>query len=317
MTFLTQVTPRLLLAGAIAIGFSACGKHEDKKVATQVAAKVGDEEISVHQINMVLSNANTSAATPQSMQAMSREVLEKLIDQQLAIEQANKKDLNRSPEVVAQIEASKREILARAYVQQLVGGLPKPSQDEVQKYYAEHPQLFAERRIFNVQELTIPKQAGLAEQIAPVINAGKPLEDIVALLKARDIKFGSGSATRSAEQIPMDVLNQLQKLKDGQSMVAQTPQAITIIRVASSRQVPVDAASAAPRIENFLANQRASEAIAANMKVLRQSAKIEYMGEFAKPLQTAVVASSAASAPAASSSDASKADMEKGIAGLK
>ena len=310
----------MLLIGAMAISLAACGDKGDKKVATQVAAKVGSEEISVHQINQVLSSANTAGATPQAVQTMSREVLEKLIDQQLAIEQSNEKKLNRSPEVVAQIESAKRDILARAYIQQLVSGLPKPTPEEIKKYYDDHPQLFSERRIFNLQELIVPNQAGLSEQISTLVNAGKPMEEIANWLKAHDVKFSGGSATRAAEQIPMELLNRLQKLKDGQSLVAQAPQAITLIHLSASKTAPADEASAMPRIAQFLSNQRASEAVAANMKALRKSAKIEYMGEFAKTDATA--ASTPAPAPSASASaptaeDQKRSDLEKGIAGLK
>ena len=45
---------RPLLMTALALTLAACGQHSDKTVATQVAAKVGSEEISVHQINQVL-----------------------------------------------------------------------------------------------------------------------------------------------------------------------------------------------------------------------------------------------------------------------
>ena len=86
-----------VLAAAIALTLVACGDKKDTKVATQVAAKVGSEEISVHQINQVLSRTNTSGANAEQVQAMSREVLEKLIDQQLAVDQATEKKLDRTP----------------------------------------------------------------------------------------------------------------------------------------------------------------------------------------------------------------------------
>ena len=73
-----------LLLAALAL-LAACGQKDASNAVSQVAAKVGSEEISVHQINLVLSRGNTRGASPAEMHAMGRSVLEKLIDQQLAV----------------------------------------------------------------------------------------------------------------------------------------------------------------------------------------------------------------------------------------
>ena len=311
-----------ILSAALVLSLSACGKKDDKQAATQVAAKVGSEEISVHQINQVLSRSNTAGATPAAAQAMGREALEKLIDQQLAVEQATEDKLHRSPEVVSQIEAARRDILARAYMQKIAGALPKPSSEDIKKYFVEHPQLFSERRIFNIQEIVVPTAPGMADQLRAFTASGKSIVEVANWLKSREIKFDGGSATRAAEQIPLERLAQIHALRDGQSVVMETPQAITLLRVASSQPSPVAEAAALPRIEQFLTNQRASEAVAANIKQLRAAAKITYMGEFAKTegSATAPPASAKAAAPAPTSvapAADSKTAIEKGVAGLK
>lgn len=304
-----------LLAAAIALTLVACGDKDGKKVATQVAAKVGSEEISVHQINQVLSRANTGGASPEAVQAMGKEVLEKLIDQQLAVDQATENKLHRSPEVVAQIEAARREILARAYIQQVSAGVAKPNAEDVKKYYSEHPQLFSERRIFNVQEIVAVNAAANAEMLKGLVASGKSMEEIAATLKSKDIQFDGGSATRAAEQIPLEILPKVHALRDGQATIIEAPQAITILRVVSSQQSPVTEAAALPRIEQFLANQRVGEAVAANLKQLRASAKISYMGEFEK----GSVQENALAAPPTpkASDDQTKSVIEKGASGLK
>ena len=95
MTTLHFSPRKVLLVAGISIVLATvagCGNKEGKvAAATQVAAMVGSEEISVHQINQVLSRTNTSGATAEQVKAMSREVLEKLIDQELAIGQATEK----------------------------------------------------------------------------------------------------------------------------------------------------------------------------------------------------------------------------------
>jgi EpsD family peptidyl-prolyl cis-trans isomerase len=325
MTIKFRKTALLLVVLASFAGLSACGKKDGNAPATQVAAKVGSEELSVHQINQVLSRTNTAGAAPEAVQAMSREVLEKLIDQQLAVSKAVDTKLDRSPETVAAIEAARREILARAYLQKVAGALPKPSAEESQKYYAEHPQLFSQRRIFNIQEILVPTSPGLAEQLRGMAASGKSIEEVAALLKAKDLKFNGGSASRPAEQIPLELLTKVHALKDGQSMVLEAPQAITYLRLASSQSAPIDQATALPRIDQFLTNQRASEAIAADMKQLRASTTITYMGEFAKPVAAAAAVVSPVEAkteksvtnPPVVPVDKAQSAIEKGVAGLK
>lgn len=303
----------------------ACGDKADSKVATQVAAKVGSEEISVHQINQVLQRANTNATTPEAAKAMSREVLEKLIDQQLAVDQAVDAKLHRSPEVVTQIEAARREILARAYMQKMAAALPKPTPEEIKAYYKDQPALFAERRVYNLQELVIPKTpanagANTTAELKAQVAAGKSLDDAAAWLKSKDIQFGGGRATRPAEQIPLELLGQLHTLKDGQSMVFDTPQATTVVRVVASQQAPVAEAEALPRIEQFITNRRATEAVAADLKKLRAATTVAYMGEFSAPNAAADAATpAAASVPktAAAPAEPAQAAIEKGVSGLK
>jgi EpsD family peptidyl-prolyl cis-trans isomerase len=305
-----------LTLAALALSLGACSKKDDKPAATQVAAKVGSEEISVHQINQVLQRTNTAGATPEAIKNLSREVLEKLIDQQLAVDQATESKLHRSPEVVAQIEAARRDILARAYLQKVAAGLTKPSLEEANKYIAEHPELFAERRIYNLREIVLPPQpgsAGVAEQLRSLLAAGKSFDDIAASLKAQNIPFNTGSATRAAEQIPLEVLAKLHALKDGQSLVVEAPQSATLVHVVASQLSPVNPAEAVPRVQQFLYNQRASEAVAADMKRLRSDTTITYMGEFASTNGAQNSNKKQAVAPVSSETTA----IDKGVAGLK
>ena len=272
-----------IIAAGLVLGLSACGNQDDKNENTEVAAKVGTEEILVRQINQVTNRISTTATSPQLTQAMNREVLEKLIDQQLAVEQATDKKLNRSFKVVSQIEAARSEILARAYMQLIASAVPKPTAEELKKYYTEHPQLFSERRIFNVQEIVVPTATGVADHLRQLIATGKSIEEAAIWLKGKDIKFDGGNATRTSEQIPLELLTQIHALQDGQSVVIDTPQTITLLRLTSSQLSPVTEATALPRIEQFLVNQRADEAVAANLKQLRANTKISYMGDYAKP----------------------------------
>jgi len=300
------------LAAALLIGLSACGSKDGKKPASQVAAKVNSEEISVHQINFVLGRSNAAAIPPEQAPRVRREILNKLIDQQLAVEQAVDKKLDRSPDVLMALEAARRDILARAFLEQIAAAQAKPTPEEAKKYIAEHPQLFAERRIYTIQEIVLPAAANIAGNLRDMIAAGKSMEDIANWLKAKDIKFMTGSATRPAEQIPLDILPKLHTLKDGQGLVLEKAPSVTVMRLVSSQASPVPEAVALPRVQQFLGNQRAGEAAERELKQLKAKAKITYQGEFAEGAPVPAPDK----APAVEQKKAAS-NIEKGVAGLK
>ena len=104
----SAVIASLVLAG--------CGDKKDKP-ASQVAAKVNKGEISVHQINYVLQRQ--PGLKQEQAEEASKTALEKLIDQELAVQRATEMKLDRDPRVVQAIEAARRDILARFYLEKV------------------------------------------------------------------------------------------------------------------------------------------------------------------------------------------------------
>lgn len=281
-----RVTACLVALVAIAVTVTGCGKKEEqgKKPSTQVVAKVDSEEISVHQLNSVLSKA--SGISKENIGAAKWEVLDKLIEQQVAVSKALEKKLDRKPEVMAAIDGAKREILARAFYQELAAAQVKPTAEEVKNYYSEHPELFAERRIYRLQELTLGKNEDLLPALRERISTSKNMEDVAVWLKARNVPFKVGGGVRAAEQIPLEILPKIHALKNGQIGLIQANEGYLVVRVAGSETQPVDEGQAGPRILTFLTNQRGTEAIQREMKSLREKAKVEYLGEFAGGVPT-------------------------------
>ena len=157
---------------APALGLVACSSKDVEKPASQIAAKVNSGEISVHQINYLLTRAGAGANAPEMAPKLRREILDRLVDQELAVEQAVAKKLDRSPDVLMAIENARREILARSYIEQITAPIAKPTIDEAKKYYTDHPQLFAERRVYNIQEIVVPTTTGIADQLREMLDGG-------------------------------------------------------------------------------------------------------------------------------------------------
>lgn len=270
-----------LVVVALLAVLAGCSDKKDKdKGASQTAARVNKEDITVHQINYVLQQQRGLA--PAQAASASKQVLERLVDQELALQKAQDQKLDRDPRVVQQLEAARREIIARGYVDKISAGAPKPAPAEIKAYYVDHPGLFAQRRVYNLQELSIPVAADQVPELQAKLAASKDLPEFIAYLREKDYKFTANQAVRGAEQLPMAVVPKLAQMNEGQTVFTRTPTGAEVVAIAGVRSQPVDEARAAPAIEQFLWNERKKKLVEDDIRALRSAAKIEYMGEYAK-----------------------------------
>lgn len=290
----------LAFVGAVLL--AGCGGG-GAKPPTQTVAKVNKEELTVHQVNALL--AQQRGVGPQQAEQAGRRVLERLIDQELALQKASELRLDRDPRVVQAVEAARREIIARAYADKIAEGAARPSPAEVRKYYEEHPLLFRERRVYQLQEFVVQAPGPLPAGIVDRLRGSKAPADVAQLLKAQDVKFTAGQVIRAAEQVPLDRLEAVAALKDGQSMVTVVPGGVQVLFVLASRLQPIDEARAAPAIEQFLVNDQKRRLVAQDLQTLRAAAKIEYLGQYAGAAVQVDVAAPPNVAEAAASAAAS------------
>jgi len=267
-------------ATVLAVLLSGCSDKKKDKAASQTAARVNKEEITVHQINFVLQQQRGLA--PAQAASAAPVVLERLIDQELTLQKAQEQKLDRDPRVVQQIDAARRDIVSRAYVEKIGSGAPKPSPEEVKTYYEQNPALFKERRIYSLQELAIEAKPEQLAELRAKLQAAKDLNEFINYLKTNDFRFAGNQAVKPAEQLPMASLAALAKLKDGQALFNAAPNGAQVVVLAGSRMQPVDEERARPAIEQFLLNERKRKVIEDDLKALRSASKIEYVGDFAK-----------------------------------
>ena len=284
----TSVRVTAVAIAAVSVLLAGCGKKDEKKAASQTAARVNKEDITIHQINQVLQAQR--GLPPEQAASASHQVLEKLIDQELTVQKAGEQKLDRDPRVVAQVDAARREIISRAYLEKIGAGAPKPSPEEIKTYYDAHPELFRERRVYNLQEIVIEAKPEQLADLQSRLQNSKDINDFVAFLKASQIKFGANQAVRAAEQLPLARLQSIAQMKDGQAQFVPTARGAQVLVLVSSRLQPVDEDRARAPIETYLVNERKRKVIEDDLKSLRSAAKIEYVGDFvpsAKPANAA------------------------------
>jgi len=258
-----------LLLGLLA-GCGGEAGQEAKTTAGKLAARVNGTEITMQQ----LGSAGSLGRPVSPLQA-----LDQVIDRELMVQQALQARLDRDPQVAQALEASRRQVLAQAWLERAAAAKARPAADEVRAFYEENPAIFAQRRIYKIRELTVAgsfdKSDPLLSQIRAELASARDLEDVAGWLKWRNLKVSAVSGTtQAAEHLPLGYLPQLARMKEGELAVFPSAFGATVVQLVHAQEAPLAEREAVPLIEQFLSGRKRLELAAAEVKRLRGTASI-------------------------------------------
>lgn len=251
----------------------ACGEQQAKP-ATQVAAIVNGNEITVHQLNAALQSVNPLPVSDKN--AVQKKALEHLIEQRLLSDKAIAEKLDRDPQVMMAMENARLDVLAKAWLNSALDQQVKPDGRAAIRYYNSRPELFSERKIYRLYNVSLANQPGLVSDLQSEIDSGKSISDIVAWLNGKKISANVESATVRAEALPMDVLKKLAILNDGELILLDGKKVVTIVQVVASQHSPVSEEVALPQIQGILIAEQRNELMGKLISQLKKDAKLEY-----------------------------------------
>lgn len=271
--------PALFSAAVFAVALGGCGKGGEPGLTGPVAANVNSKPIAQQHVDSALAQAGM--LPPEQAKGARKEILDQLVEQELLAQQALAKKLDQEARVAQVLDASRRDILARAYLEKLVESAAKPTEQEASAYYEQHPELFKERRVFNLRQVAIQAGSDFLPKLQAQVGKSASLDDLTAWLKAENVQFATDAGTKPAEQLPADVLTQFQKLKAGEMAVFPSGNNTLVVQVVNYQTQPVELKEASPSIQHFLTNRARAKLVEDEIKKVRAAAKIEYLGEFA------------------------------------
>jgi EpsD family peptidyl-prolyl cis-trans isomerase len=310
---------RLILAGLLAFALAGCGKHTSENKHSQIAAKVNGHDITVLEVNSVLSHMG-KVSTAQS-QTIADSVVKNLVDQELLSQQAIKKKLDRNPQVLETILLARKQILAQAYMASRLRGVSLPSNTAILDFYNKHPDLFARRAIYQTEDILIQGGASKTAAIRKAITVTKTPAAFIGWLKTQHLPFHVGINVQAAEQLPFPTLKQLYKMKRGQTIMGQDGGNLLVMVLLHKQEQPRTLAQAREAIKGFLLNKEREKIATRTLRRLSAAAKIEYFGAYANAGKAKVLAPTSPGKgvpvkPGASHGANRSETLQKGISGL-
>lgn len=266
------------LAGLLLAGCDADKPAADARPG-QALASVDGEEITIMQLNEEMQRAGVPAT---QQKVASKQLLQALIDRELLESQAAREKIDRDPKVMQAIERARSLIIAQAYMQKALGEAGAPTQAEIEEYFNQHPQFFAERRQLTMSQLILPN-AAVTPELRAAADKAKSLDEVAASLEARQVPYDRAQVMRSTADLEPELASKLLANPKGQLFLLQEGPRALLIAIDAVHDAPVSLDLAAPQIAQYLAKRKNKELAQAEIGRLRATARIEYLNKDLAP----------------------------------
>lgn len=262
---------RHLLIPAVALAVSACnfGGSKPKAPTGQVVATVGGHEITVRQLNAELNGA--APVAPAAQKEQKRAALNFMIERTVLADEARKQGIDKDPGFILLSQRAMDTLLAQQLQAKVAAAVPAITLDEATRFENANPNIFAERKIFEVDQIRMnqPSDRAILAKLQPL----KTLDEVVNLLTESKIPFQRGTST-------IDAVGQNPKLID--AIVALPPQEVFVFpagnqiminQVKSARTEPFTGDVANKYAMNVLRLERTQTAVQRQMAAILAKAK--------------------------------------------
>ena len=256
---------------AIAMVLPACSKQ----ATGQVAAVVNGDEITLQEVNAAVSAAKLpEGADKQKVRAA---VLEQLVDKRLIEQQAKTDGLDRDPDFLLRQRQLNQQLLIELYAKRAQDTLRVPDPATVTKFIADHPESFANRTVFTVDQIRFaPTDASVLRGLADIHT----LDGVGAYLKGKGVAFQRGNAKVDSAQVPAAVMKQVLALPPGEPFVVPTPQGVFASVITGREAAAPTTEQAQPAAVQMIRAQALDKILQQRLSDAKAKAKVTYQPGF-------------------------------------
>lgn len=269
-----------VLALAVCLPLGACS-GSGKAPTGQVAAKVGGDEVTVQELQAEMAGFN--APDVKTRKLAEQRALQNIVARKLLAKAATDAGVAKSPDFALQKQRMEEGLLVQAWQNNLVKAVPQPAPEEVQQFIAQHPDFYANHKVFTVDQLRIPpiRDQKILDELRPLNS----LEAIAEVLAGHNIKTSSGRSTIDSLSVEPALLEQIGKMPPGEVFVIPTQNMMVANKIVDTKIVPVPNDIAAKHATQYIKAQRAQEAVRRQFAavVANPKAKVVYNKAYAPP----------------------------------
>lgn len=244
-----------VMLGAVILCLAACeGEPDGAAPKGQVIAKADGIEITQRELAAEL-DLMGAANDPATREA----ALQQIIARKLLAREALERKLDEGPDYGLLKQRAEETVLEVLLQRSMTSNLPDPSMADAERYVADHPDQFGQRKIFAVEQIVIagPAAKDLVGRLRPLTT----LDGVQQLLDKEAVRYQQGEGSIDALQFPPEMVRQLLELPQGEIFILPTKDSLTVNRITAVRTQPVDDPEARKFALNYLKRKAVSDTL--------------------------------------------------------
>lgn len=267
-----------ILILVLGLSLSACGgKKTETAVDSAAAIKINGQVVSDAEFQLKGASHQDLAG---SKRPISADAMMSMINMELFRQAALADKLDKDPAVQARLANSQRSILAMVYMDKLISAIVEPTEDDVGAYYNDQPARFANRKHYELQELTLSPPADKVAQVQEQLQKLGKFEAFTTWLKQEGIHNTSNPLSITTDRMPDEFLRKIKDVPVGGYFFPEEGNSAHVIFVQTEQDVSVSLEQAAAQISGMLLEQRRKDALDNAVQALRDKARIEYVAPY-------------------------------------
>ncbi|MCA8889963.1 MAG: hypothetical protein KDA46_14105 [Parvularculaceae bacterium] len=254
---------------------------------TQVVARAAGKEITLSDLRLEMARLGLSPVDPDA----ERMAMESLLNRTLLAKAARDANLHRKPEAMARMYAAQDQALADLYL--ATASQPaEPTRQEVDDFIAANPTLFAARRAYDFDVLTLETANFDEAVLTPLFDKEADFARLRAVLDKAKASYTLGFVSQSGAAFPAPIREQLGSYGVKDNIVLRGDAHTQIMKITAVRDDAEDSASWGALARRLLLEDGARTRAQALVERLKKAGDVAYYRPSVtpKPQDTASVA---------------------------
>ncbi len=203
--------------------------------------------------------AGTTAANPVAQKAAQQAALDRIVRRLILSSAATDQGLDKEPNFAILNERAKQTLLIQLMESKVAASVPVPSNEEVTQFIQANPNIFAERKLLDVDQIRTlrPSDPKIVKGMEPL----KTLDDIAAYLTQNQITFQRGTNVMDMVGQDPKLVNAVMALPPHEVFIVSAGNEIGINQIRESRVQPFTGPDASRYASSLLRRQHIQDAV--------------------------------------------------------